>query len=172
MKMENSDAQECVTKTCNKCFEVKSLECFPIHSSSGNRRGTCSVCVSLYKKKWRVENLVKVKRQIKEWKTKNYEQVKQHNRKWNSINKDKVSQISRDWAKKNKERMNELSSMHSKKHSDCLSDRYVVKIISKRIVIDRGLITIDLIYAKRRQIMINRAIKKQKQIIKGILNAK
>lgn len=148
-------------------------------------------CLDWHKKN-RSANHEKIKRQQSDYRSRNKLSISLRNKQYRDRNKEKISRQRACYRKTDRykslqKHKREYMRMHSSKYyyrnrhktlhklrieTEFLSDSHVVKIICQRKSIDRRLVTIDIIKSKRTQLMINRAIKQQKQILKEISNAK
>ena len=73
-----------VTKACNKCGEVKTLEFFsPRATARDGRRADCKACGAAHKARKTAENPQKRRDDHKKWRDANKDKVAGYNRKWN-----------------------------------------------------------------------------------------
>ena len=78
-----------VTKACNKCGEVKTLEFFsPRATARDGRRADCKACCAAHKARKTAENPQKNRDAQKKWRDANKEENAERNRKWRRDNPD------------------------------------------------------------------------------------
>lgn len=110
MAETNSSTQ----KTCCACGESKELELFPKLSTGKFGRSTkCKVCVSIYLKQYRLDNIERLKAQAKQ----RYIDFKPENqaarREDYQKNKERYKLRAKEWASENKEKRKEIVSRYN-----------------------------------------------------------
>ena len=128
-------------KKCNKCGEVKLLDCFSKDKTNkdGYKSG-CKKCLSASYDKYYAKNREKILAKTLEWRTKNPEKVKDSYAKYYAENSEKVKAFEIRYTKE-------------------LRDSYIKKQIKQQTGVPYEHITQDLIETKRLHILIKRKLK-------------
>ena len=136
-------------KVCTKCKVEKDEALF------SKNRSKCKDCWKEYNAGWRAENKDNVRKQIAKYYLENKDKIKEINVKWRAENKDKLRKNAAKWKAENKTKYYEYHA----KYRENLADGYVAGRIIQGTILKAKDIPIELIEAKRMQIMIHRKIK-------------
>lgn len=101
-------------KTCSKCNETKSLDCFQTRKLRGKQYvlPNCKECETARKQEWKEQNVEKVD----EWKEANKEKLVKQRKAHYEKNKDKELSMSAKWKEGNKEQVLESARAYAKAH--------------------------------------------------------
>lgn len=183
--MTTSDAQECVTKVCTKCGEIKPIEYF----SKGKKQKFTSVCKKCaakkakefrqknsgyhayskekrreYARQYYKDNRNKLLIQQKEQRDIRLRNGNFREKTYRLENAEKRRAATKDWQIKNPEK----NRLKTRRDIARISDSYVAKFF--RISVHD--LDASIIELKRIQIKYHRYVVEQKQIVKEISNAK
>lgn len=100
------------TKICLHCKELKSLEEFRIHSSTGKRRNVCAKCQNKNYSMWekKPENREKARKSRQEWRDKNRDKWNGYARKQRE--KPEMKEYRHSWQKENPEKCKAYRKKH------------------------------------------------------------
>jgi len=184
-----------MNKVCNKCNEEKPLGLFGKHKRcSDGHGGTCKKCLSIYNKKYYLNNEEKIKERSNLNYAENIERCKEKNHMYYQKNKDKCIEISKKWQENNPEKCKEYRKAKNinrlgkykdiqklwvinnieavkenrktrkKFNSENLTDSYVRGMLQKRTQMSGGDLPQELVELKRIQLLITREIRNKNVI--------
>jgi len=90
-------------KKCNKCSEIKDLDCFSFRKDTKKYRNSCKECLLFTKKEKYHNNKDLYKSRQKEWREKNKKYNTERHRVWRLENFELNKKIRREYFQKNKE---------------------------------------------------------------------
>ena len=90
----------CTEKTCSDCNQIKALSEFYKQKGRSGVVATCKDCHKIKVKKWRLENLDKVKMDHKKYKADHPEKIRELNRRWVAEHPDRYREMQRKSNKK------------------------------------------------------------------------
>jgi len=109
-------------KKCNKCLIDKDIIHF--YKSKVNKDGYCNKCKSCKKddvKKYRQENIDRVKDRVNKYREGHKEESYEYNKKWRENNKEYKKEKDREYAQKNKEKKKEYNKKYRERNKQKLS---------------------------------------------------
>lgn len=93
-------------KICNKCKRELPKSCF--YKNKRNKDGLasqCKRCICEYQKKYREENIERIKERVQKHYYENKEKILEYQKKYSEENKQKISETKQEYYKKNKEKI-------------------------------------------------------------------
>lgn len=130
-----------ITKKCNKCGLIKSLDCFTVAPKrESGRHSICKSCKSEYDRIYREKNKSrisekqseywkankeKIKISFSDWYAKNFQKVKETNNKWKEKNLLKVSLYQKEWRAKNEKSLKEYQRKYREDNREELNKKHL-----------------------------------------------
>lgn len=156
--------EEVKCKKCNKCGEIKTLDCFCRKKDiKSGISGTCKECGRLHTKLWILKNPEKKKEMDKMYVQKNKEKIIEYRNKYYQENKERISKRNKEYCKENRELVLYRLKLKTKRHVENLTDTYIRTCLIQKNGFTKDIITPELIQAKREIIKIKRLCKQQQQ---------
>lgn len=153
VKLSDSQREDLMQKTCKKCGESKSADCFYRRSKSPDGlQNRCKPC----------QHVDSAERGRKDPKRRN-----QIATAWKKRNPEKQRQYIREWALRdyhaNKDKWRARQAQYYEKIKDELSDGYVAGLIAKRAGCQRKDVPQAMVAAKRSHLQVKRLIRKESE---------
>jgi hypothetical protein len=153
-----------MSKTCNKCFEIKPLIFYHKNKSmKDGHHGMCKECRSKHDN-WASRNKAHCSLRAKKYYENNKITCSEGAKNWYMNNKDRRMQLNKIWVSDNLEKVRINMKKQNKKSRDTLDDNFIKSQIVQRTKIKRKDIPKDLIELKRVQLLINREIRNKNVI--------
>jgi hypothetical protein len=125
--------------------------------------------IAIYNRKYRKENIERIRiiknKATKKYNKKNKERLAMERKEYRKENKEKVLKSEKEYREKNIERIRTRASKVAKKHRDILCDSYIKNIIHQQFNTPTDQIILDIIIAKRNQILLHRTMRKAQKVL-------